>query len=295
MGTFDIYSKRKKRKSGQKPDVYVYDEIPKPLRVQMVHMIRDLIDKAKYTYEGKSTCSEIQRILCREYGVFFLGGENIPIENDIMQFLLNTNDANKVLDVVELTIKLTSDIVFHEDFDILISELNQRFLEHGVGYQFESGEIMRIDSQFVHAKVVKPVLDLLSDPLYAGANGEFLGAHEHYRHGRHEPCIVESLKAFESTMKIICKKRKWAYNETDTAKKLIKACMDNNLIPSSQQTQFASFRSLLESGLPTIRNKQGGHGRGAKVRNVPGGVARYALNLTAANILFLIEAEKELP
>ena len=53
--------------------------------------------------------------------------------------------------------------------DQSINELNARFLENGVGYQYEAGEIIRVDSQFVHSEVVKPTFKLLAQPGYAGA------------------------------------------------------------------------------------------------------------------------------
>ena len=97
-----------------------------------------------------------------------------------------------------------------------------RFKEHGVGYQFESGEIIRVDSQILHAEVVKPVLTLLGqEERFKGANEEFLKAHEHYRNGRYEECLVDALRSFESVMKAICHKQKWVYNQNDAAKKLI--------------------------------------------------------------------------
>lgn len=77
----------------------------------------------------------------------------------------------------------------------------------GSGFQFESSAIIRIDSNFIHAESVKPVLALLRQDLYQGANEEFLNAHQHYRHGRHKECLVDALKAFESTLKAICVKR----------------------------------------------------------------------------------------
>jgi hypothetical protein len=175
--------------------------------------------------------------------------------------------------------------------DDAILELNQRFKEHGVGYQFESGEIIRVDSEFLHTKVVKPTLSLLIDKEYQGANQEFLSAHKHYRHGRHEECLVDLLKAFESTMKIICKKRGWTTQPKDTASKLINILFQNNLLPSYLESEITCLRTLLESGVPTLRNKNAGHGQGAEIRTVPEYLARYALNLTASNILFLIEAE----
>jgi hypothetical protein len=42
-----------------------------------------------------------------------------------------------------------------------IEELNNRFKEHGVGYQYASGEIIKFDSTFVHSEIVMPTLILL--------------------------------------------------------------------------------------------------------------------------------------
>ena len=38
MPIFDLFSKRQKKLRGETPDVYVYDELPNPLRVQIVHI-----------------------------------------------------------------------------------------------------------------------------------------------------------------------------------------------------------------------------------------------------------------
>lgn len=218
--------------------------------------------------------------------------------------MFNTEQTEHVLDFVELTFKLI-DYTYRNRIEFLknskitadeaIGELNLRFREHGVGYQYESGKIIRVDSQIIHAEAVKPVLLLLSDVRFQGANEEFLKAHEHYRHKRYKECLVECLKAFESTMKTICDIQGWSYQPTDTAKKLIDICFQNNLIPAYLQTQFSSLRSNLESGIPTLRNKNAGHGQGSQPLTVPQHFAAYQLHLTASTILFLLEAEKAIP
>jgi hypothetical protein len=179
--------------------------------------------------------------------------------------------------------------------DDALEELNARFLEHGIGYQYESGGIIRKDSELLHAEVVKPTLLFLNKKEYSGANEEFLKAHEHYRHGRYKECLNECLKAFESTMKTICNIRGWSYNQNDTAKKLIDVCLSNGLFSSFLQSQITSFRSVLESGIPTVRNKLGGHGQGTQQTAVPQYMASYMLHLTATTILLFVEAEEVLP
>ena len=178
--------------------------------------------------------------------------------------------------------------------DDAIAELNYRFREHGVGYQYESGQIIKVDSQLVHSEVVKPTLNFLSDPIYKGANEEFLKAHEHRRKKRYKQCLYESLKAFESCLKVICQKRGWSYTEKDTAKRLISIIFDHGLIPPFMQSHFSALRSTLESGVPTVRNNQSGHGQGPNQIAIPEYKAAYILHLTASNILLLAKADQKM-
>ena len=91
-------------------------------------------------------------------------------------------------------------------------------------------------------------------------------------------------------MKAICDSRGWTYKAGDTAKNLIAICFTQGLLPSYLESQFTSVRVQLESGVPTLRNKNGGHGQGVELVAVPEYLARYTLNLTATSILFIVEA-----
>jgi hypothetical protein len=173
--------------------------------------------------------------------------------------------------------------------DEAIDELNFRFKNCGIGYCYEGHQIIRIDSTVIHNEITLPVVKLLWKAPFKNANEEYLKALEHYRHERNKECLNECLKAFESTIKIICTKKGWSFNPTDTAKKLIAVCFANNLVPSYLQNQFASLQGLIESGIPTIRNKVGGHGQGQNATHADNELTRYALNLTGANIIFLVE------
>lgn len=173
--------------------------------------------------------------------------------------------------------------------DDAIADLNHRFRENGCGYQYDGGRILRVDSQLLHSEVVKPALALVVAKGFEGPNKEFLVAHEHLRHARYEAAVTEACKAFESTMKAICDARRWKYDASKaTASTLIKILIDNELVPNySGEHLRAVEKSLI--GLATVRNKNSGHGGGAKPRDLPEHVAAYALHLAAANIVFLIE------
>lgn len=307
MAVFDLFSKRQKKLRGETPDVFTYDEIPQTLRVRIVHIIRDAIGEDRYSGDNhaKKVYEVIQQTLCREYGQFKLtGGYHEGFQEQVLNFLLLTTETDKVIDVVELSFKYI-DRIIRDDYqrysyhthpkispDDAINELNERFKEEGVGYSFEGGEIIRIDSTYIHSEVTKPTISLLWDKKFLGANEEYLKAHEHYRHGRNKECLTECLKAFESTLKIICKEKGWAFKPTDTSKKLIQICLQNGLVPSFTQNQFTSLQNLLESGIPTIRNKLGGHGQGQTPQKVDDEMTRYGLNLSGTNIIFLIEQSR---
>ncbi|MDE0199479.1 MAG: hypothetical protein OXK78_14855 [Caldilineaceae bacterium] len=213
---------------------------------------------------------------------------------------METSETDKAIDVMEVSVRIMERYISAHSEDTqkyltreAISELNHRFFEHGVGYQYDSGQIVRIDSQLIHAEVVRPALHVLSASMYEGANEEFLSAHDHYRKGRNKECLNDCLKAFESCLKAICDERGWAYTERDTARRLMSIVFDEKLIPDFMQSHFSALRSVLESGVPTIRNRLSGHGQGPDAITVPDYIAAYALHLTASNILLLSRAERD--
>ncbi len=286
------------------PDVYVYDTLPQALRVQIVHIIRDAFGDDSLSLQSQSLHSyaTVRNALAREHGVFNLSGDATDPQADFFNFVLKA-DTEKTLDGVEVALghmATRSDYYRHVTQarctpEEAVQELNTRFREHGIGYEFVSGEIVRIDSGLLHAEAVKPALSVLTSKEFAGANEEFLTAHEHHRQGRQEEAITEALKSLESVLKVICHKRKWAYQQTDTAKTLLEICFQQGLVPAYLQSEFAALRSTLESGVPTVRNKQAGHGKGVVPRQVPDHLAAYILHLTASAIVFLARAEEALP
>lgn len=303
MAIFDLFSKRQKRLRGEVPDVYTYHDIPLNLRVQIVHIINDAIGRDKFGNRARNAFDFVKDTLCREYGLFELsdGYNREGNREQVINFLLETKKTDEVIDVIELLLKYL-DRIIDKDFaeysqyvevkikpQDAILELNDRFKEQGIGFSFDGSEIIRVDSTYIHSEITKPTISLLWSNKFEGANEEYLKAHEHYRHGRNKECLTECLKAFESTIKIICVEKGWPVNQTDTAKKLIQICFQKELVPTFTQNQFTSLQNLLESGIPTIRNKLGGHGQGQTPQKVDDEMTRYGLNLTGTNIIFLVE------
>ncbi|MGA0559883.1 STM4504/CBY_0614 family protein [Larkinella sp. VNQ87] len=300
MPIFDLYSRRQKRLNSEPFEVYIYNEIPKNLRVQIIHILTDLIGNGRFVNDLSDIYELIHNTLCREYGLFYLGDPHENYLTRLIEFITDTKEIEEILDVIEVSFHYTleaydydSNFMYHVNAKIelpnAIEELNLRFKENGIGYSYEKGQILRIDSKYIHSEVTKPLLSLLSNKKFEGANEEYLNAHEHYRNGKNKECLNDCLKAFESTLKVICTEKGWKYDQTDTARKLIQICFQNNLVPTFTQNQFSSLQNLLESGIPTIRNKLGGHGQGQVPQKVDDEMTRYGLNLTGTNIIFLIE------
>lgn len=176
-----------------------------------------------------------------------------------------------------------------------INELNARLLEGGVGYQYERGNILKLNSLLIHQEVVLPALLLLADREFKGADSEYREAHRLYRIGDHELCLTECCKAFESVIKTIAEKRAWPVSQNDPASKLVAAVFDHGLIPSYIAAGFTALRSLLESAIPPIRNRSSGHGTGSIPRVIPQYMASFQLAQTAAAITFLVQAHRDTP
>lgn len=312
MSIYNLFSKRQKRLRGEISDVYQYNSIPQTLKVQIVQIISGAIGSpspANRYMNYKSKPDEIfefiHKALCREYGVFSLIKNANTDYEAVYDYFLQQSDVDKCLDIIELSFKVVAGYVKENPYqfrditsqspDDAIDELNERFKESGVGFQFESNEIIRIDSQIIHSEVVKPTLKLLgSTPYLTGSNNEFLSAHEHYRHKRYKECLNDCLKSFESLMKAIHDENGWTYSKNDTASKLINSCLSHELIPSYLQSQFTSLKTMLETGIPTIRNKNSGHGQGSEITNVDEGLASYMLHLTATNLLYLAQCAQKI-
>lgn len=315
MPIFDIFSRRQQRAARQTPDVFTYDEIPHPLRVQILHALDDatqrIYERTIPGYrivgtEGEDCFAQACLVLRRELGTgrlaevrrsvrYITDSETNRLRAEFAEFFQECATEH-VLDAIEIVMHLIEDAERRRLLDpecnsrTVADEINTRFLQHGIGYQYASGQIIVQNNALLHSEAVKPALHLLARPEFQGANEEFLKAHEHYRHGRYPECLVECLKAFESTMKIICDLRGWHYGQTDTAKTLIETCLTKGLVPTYTQQQLTSLRTLLESGVPTVRNKQAGHGQGSTRHDVPPQLAQFALHLTATVVVLLVES-----
>lgn len=307
MPVIELYSKRRKRELGLEPDVYTYDSFSANLRAQICYVIDDVLgiqDRNELERNYGSICE----VLRREYGVYKLVAglhARASVMDELGQFISLEQDIDRVLDAIELCFGIAESYrdksytyrYPQEDtgayIDECVSELNTRFKEHGKGYEVSDGRVLRIDSELLHTEAVKPAISFLNQAEYAGPRDEFFGAYEHYRHGNLKEALNDALKAFESTIKVVLELRGWEYDKTSPAKRLLAVLLANNFLPSYHQNHLNALSTLLESSVPTIRNKEGGHGQGSEVSEVEPEIAAYVLHMTASAIVMLCSLEKK--
>lgn len=303
MSVWDVFSTRQKQSRGEIPDVFKYDDLPHALRVQIVHILNDAVGDDSVHYDSRDYCfTFIKDTILREHALFKLVSYPNSTRKDVFDYFLSLDSVELALDIVELAFVAVTIAWDNDQFRMrsqaklkaqdAIEELNLRFKQHGVGYQFESRKIIRTDSELIHSEVIRPTLQLLRGKNLKGANEEFLRAHEHYRHARYQEAMVDALKAFESTLISICTIKGWIFQPKDSAKRLLDLVFEKGLLPAFMQSEFSALRGLLEGGVPVVRNKLGGHGQGVDSVEIPGYWARYAINTTASNILLLVEASR---
>lgn len=307
---FETFAQRKRRESrGGAPVVYVYDEMPEQLRRQIGIALSEgigtfnLSDRyglniyASDNEDAYERWKEMDRACRKEIHAYrdYIDGDHYM--DRVLEALYGIEDIDEVLSIVEMGCIILdmmidkegryADSTQSDTAAEALAEINRRFDQHGFGYQFESGRIIRKDSEFMHAEGIKPALSLLSAPDFAKANEDFMTAHQHYRAGNFKDAVTAANRAFETMLKIICDLEHWTYGGGDRAKELVTLVNNNGLFTRDFDKGLETYVAMLKTGLPTVRNNAGGHGEGLAAKAVTSGMARFAINLTASNIVLL--------
>lgn len=296
LGILDVFSRRIARAEREgRPDVYQYSELPDQFRVQVVHTWeRSMPSGYNTVFSRLDAWGALEKAIAEAHGRFQLGKSDYHAINVANYFL--KQETLQALDVIEVVFGFI-DSHLRKDFEIRhcrnpdrgIAELNERFREYAIGYQFANGQLVRIDSQYVHAEAVRPALQLLSDRAFKGVEEEFLKAHRLYRERDFKGAVAEANKAFESVMKVICNQRKLSHPKgKNTAAALVDVLVNHaGLVPKHLEQAMLAISE--------IRNREGAHGQGEQLREIPSYRAAYALHLTASTIVMLVEAHRANP
>lgn len=284
------------------PIVYQTATLPLPFRIKLAYALTDGIGD-----QYEAMWDHVRGKLFRQKGLETLVNRDSPMEDCIGYIRWEDSDVAITLDLIETC----CDIIDSEDYrtmlpqhkdrrgirvdsDQVLRYINNAFRRHGVGYQFENGELMPYPSPLLHEEVVIPAIRLMNDSGFEGAIGEFMRAFGHHREGDNHAAMVEANNAFESVVKTICQRRGVQLAGNERPDQLINAIL-GVVIPRHLANGLTGLRSTMQA-LPTLRSNTPGAGHGAGPSSIPvtDHATVYALHMAAANVVFLIEAYREL-
>lgn len=259
---FDVFSRR--MSSGQQATVPLSDSF----RNRVLMRCRDALQPTGYL---ERFWREIHSTLSYLHGSPHLSrGRPASVVDDVIAFLTSCEDSH-FLDFIELMFRAdTFSHVF--DKEHIPEDINE-FLRvdqlpyavtdyvwttdtvekfgrtHEATTLTEYPRVIRRDSELLYDSAIAPALVLLASDDYKAANAEFLDALEDFRRGDFGDCLTKCGSAFESVMKVICHRRKWAYREEDTAAPLLRTVIQNaGLEPFLEQPLIvvATLRNRLD-------------------------------------------------
>lgn len=302
MPIYETFSRRRDQAAKPSaPEIYVYDHLPNSLVNQIMMIWDDALPDGRFFRLGNRQVDSdgawrfVERTMQREHGIRSLYNHD-PYEGPlpdaayrVAHFFENAMSNDHRLDIIDLVFSVVhkSDI---ESKKAYINELNARFKLAGVGYQFVEGKLIRIDSTVAHEEMVKPALVLLGRKGFEKADEQYRAAHDHYRRNEYPQAITEAGKAFESALKAISAAKGWEYGDGARASDLVKVVVKNGLFPEWLDKGITAYVAMISTGLPEVRNNAGPHGTAPDAAPVGAFLARYALHMSAANILLVAEA-----
>ena len=277
MPIFDFYSSRKAA-GEQGADVWVYDQVSDKLRVRVSNIVKDALGTTReYANNSRGVYEMISNAVAHEHGRGeYLFGHDDGGWYNVHECLRAEPNIDVWLDLVQLCFRSIERLFGQLDqygramreiqiaAKDAVAELNERFRRAGFGFRYESGQIFRVNSEFMHQQATVPALRLLSDARFTGAEQEFRAAHDHLKAGEFKDCAVDALNALESTIKAICDAKDWTYQKGARATDLLKVLRKEKLFPEFADLSFEQLIATMKSGLPVVRNETGGHGQGAK-------------------------------
>jgi len=125
-------------------------------------------------------------------------------------------------------------------------ELNDRFKEHKLGYRFEKGHIIRLDSEVIHEATTRPAFETLRGEVFAEANDALGRAYEGQRKGDRRACFASCREVLVETLRGIHASRGWPAPGEVTARTFMVSASKRGLLPRELFPLVDELVSLVE-------------------------------------------------
>lgn len=313
-----VFSKRERERRGEITDYYIYDDVPTPCRVKLVYFTNELARSLSahlrsHSWSGTSFTDILESFydtlryeLCKTHGWADLAHTKERDSTKAIPGFLRGCGVEELMDFVEVLLfvyeRQWADCQRQHYLDpdevpppeAAQDQLNAILKEHAIGYEAVEGQIVRVDSDFIHREAIREAITLLKAHGFEGPLKEFKNAITERDKGEPRQAIAEANNAFESTMKAVLDKTKVNYNrDKDSASALIQHLIRAGVLSPSLQNFAEHVAGVLRAGLPTLRNRQGGHGQGLDPVSVEPSYVNLAVHLAGTFIVFLIRRYEE--
>ena len=287
-----LFFERMKEKRGEVPSTFSYDALPGTVRTQIVLIARVASFK---DHQYKKMC-ELLREAIGQFSLadgqedFGYSGSSYSFKKELFDYFITTRDVEKALSVIEL---LGTFLVGKYRLESASKDrINSRLLQAGIGWKIgEDGLLFNLEDETFFEEVTAPCLSILGKGGFSQAHKHFLDAYQELKQKKFDDALTDCGQSIESVIKT----RLCQVGVDDVThlnwNKLRPLLLKHIIIPSYLQNYQNNLFEVM-GGLLTARNKDGAHGseEGA-ASQLDECFVRFAINQTAANILFIAEAE----
>ena len=287
---------------GQKEDIekksIVHEKIPVDTRQKIFFVMQEYGYSIIHTRRGYTKVTDLENLIyqiCKSKGIPNINNEILD-EKSINKWLLECSVID-LLRTIEIFIYIKVEHRTSDNNQIVnnaINDINDIFRIDKIGYEIVDNKIIKYQSKYLNDDVIKQTISLLDSSDFKGPLEEFEKALNHFLKKEYKDTIQEANNSFESTMKSILTKLKIGFDpQKDTASKLIQKLYEHDVLYAHTEDFTTTLRQILQ-GLPTIRNKQSGHGQGLDTIKIHKSYAGLSLHLAGSFIVFLINRYDEM-
>lgn len=280
----DLFFERMQEKREELPSTFVYDDFPNRVRRQIILIAQNFVNDNR----SKPLVEKLREAT----GNYELADGEIrgpmgywSYQRELFSFFEDTPSVDHALSVLELIGR----VLFRNNKDAF-DRVNVRLLRAGIGWKLTEHGLIQIEDEAFFENVTAPCLSALGRKGYRQAYGHFLDAYKCLKEGEFIEALTNCGRAFESIVKtrLVSLVNNVDHKNWNALKPLLKEHMS---IPPYMESYLNQLLGVME-GVPTARNKDGGHGKSEDVHVVADeNFIRFIINQTAANILFIAEAE----
>ena len=298
--------------------LHTLEDLSSEARFRIVSLVQTALSQTYYGSES-DTWARVHHALQQIYGRPILSNEHqsrsprsVNISEDLLAFLSECKTEH-FFDFIEVLFHSNSPWEELGDLSDLTDAMSVAFSFDGSAYRvtppmyreevprsgIPSGpplppeilrhpSVIKIEEDVAFEEAVKPALEILSQPHFQVADGEFRDALRSYRNGRYADCLTHCGSSLESVLKVICSRKGFHYDERDTASTLIAT-----VVPGLKMEGFFTQPWTL---LATLRNRlSSSHGGGTKPRAPEHHFAQYGLTSIAAVIVLVVTVAESKP